>query len=70
MTEDTETEPEAKPVLEMWPELRWRLDSIDSRHAHVTVFDHGAHAGHLTLDHSTWELMTRYDRRLTPEEGP
>ena len=56
-----------KRVIAMWPELHWRLDHIDARHAFVTVFDHGANAGTLVLDRNTWELMARYDRRLIPD---
>ena len=55
-----------EPYIIMWPELHWRLDEINERHAHVTVFDHGARAGTLTLDRHTWELLARHDRRLIP----
>lgn len=58
-----------KPTIAMWPELRIRLDAIDSRHAHVSLFDHGARAGTLVLDRRTWELLTRYDKRMVPERG-
>ncbi len=55
-----------KPTLDTWPELRWRQDQIDIRHAHVTVFDHGAHAGTLVLDRATWDAMTHHGARLKP----
>lgn len=43
-----------------WPELHWRLDRIDSQHAHVTVFDHGQNAGTLVLDPHTWDLLAHH----------
>lgn len=48
---------EAKPRTWSWPDLTWRLDKLDSQHAHVTVFDRGQHAGTLVLDPRTWELL-------------
>lgn len=56
-----------KPVFRMWPELHWRLDRIDTRHAHVSLFDHGARAGEVILDRSTWDAMTHYGVRCVPE---
>jgi hypothetical protein len=53
-----------KPTIVMWPDLHWRLDDINAVHAFVTVFDHGANAGRLTLARRTWEQLARYDRRL------
>ena len=47
-----------KLTIDASPRLRWRLDQLDARHAHVTVFDRGAHAGTLILDRETWEAMT------------
>jgi hypothetical protein len=58
-----------RPTIVMWPELHWRLDAINDRHAHVTVYDHGARAGTLMLDRRTWDLLARYDTRLSPP-GP
>jgi hypothetical protein len=56
-------------VLKMWPELSWRLDDLNDRHAHVTVFDHGASAGQLTLDRTTWDALTHHGARLVDEKG-
>jgi hypothetical protein len=56
-------------VLLMWPELRWRLDEINDRHAHVSVFDHGAHAGTLTLDRATWNALSHYGARCVSEKA-
>lgn len=47
-----------KLTIDASPRLRWRLDQLDTRHAHVTVFDRGAHAGTLILARETWEAMT------------
>jgi hypothetical protein len=46
-----------RPTVDTWPGLRWRLDSLNARHAHVTVFDRGARSGTLILDHRTWERL-------------
>lgn len=56
-------------TLVMWPDLHWRLTDINDRHAHVTVFDHGARAGELTLDRATWDALTHHGARLRPAPG-
>lgn len=56
-----------KPVLVMWPSLHWRLDDLNTVHAHVTLFDHGGAAGKLVLDRTTWDALTHHGARCVPE---
>lgn len=45
--------------------LRLRVGTLNDRHAHVTVYDRGGHAGAIILDRKTWDAIEETGDEVT-----